>query len=134
MTCEDSKTFHDKLEKAHKAIADKYADLHEKDLDQYLVKVTEENARFIFSYLDQDSNQMLDKSELVNMAKLTVSNDTETAETFAEVTLHSDKNGDKMLVFDEFYQPKIEHGPTDTRHQHKDGHGHDAKPRRHVEL
>ena len=127
-------TLQDQISKVQQKIEKKYADLKESDHHQYLTKVNDETAQFMFTFLDTNNDKVLDRDELINMGKLAVSNDTETAETFADGTLQSDKNDDKLLSFDEFYQPSIEYGEyrdhhEDKFHQHKEGHGYHGDPK-----
>ena len=124
----------DQIAKVQQEIEAKHQHLKASDHHQYLTKVTDETAKFIFKYLDHDHNELLDRTELINMGKLSISNDTATVETFADVTMQSDKNDDQMLSFDEFYQPSIEYGeqrdhPDDHTHQHRDGHGYHGDPK-----
>lgn len=137
-------SFINEMGKVQKEIEKKYEHLRDGTSgkeDEYLKETTREQARFVFKFLDQDGNNNLDRAELIRFAKLTLSNDTESAETYADVTLHADKNNDKMLNFDEFYQPKVVYGGTseddhrnDEKHQHKDGHGYKKDPKIHNEL
>ena len=124
----------EEIAKVQHQIEKKYADIKASDYHQYLTKVSEETAQFMFKYLDTDHNELLDRDELVMMGKLAISNETTAAETFADVTLQSDKNDDKKLSFDEFFQPSIEYGEQrdshdDHAHQHRDGHGYHGDPK-----
>ena len=126
-------TLQDQILKVQQQIEKKYAELKKSDHHQYLVKVSDETAQFMFNYLDTNQDKFLNRDELINMGKLAVSNDTDTVETFADVTLQADKNDDKLLTFEEFYQPSIQYGEQrdhhDEFHQHKDGHGYHGDPK-----
>lgn len=138
---EDLLAFSKEMGKVQEKIDKKYEHLRDKPNgeEEFIKKTTEEQGRFVFKFLDQDGNEKLDRQELIRFAKLTISNNTKSAETYADVTLHADKNGDKLLTFDEFYQPKIVYGETtentrDEKHQHKHGHGYEKDPKHHEEL
>lgn len=138
---EDMLAFAEGMAKVQGEIEKKYENLRKnsEDEDEYIKTTTKEQAKFVFRFLDRDGNGQLDRNELIRLAKLTISNDTESAETYADVTLHADQNADKLLSFDEFYQPKVVYGGTsdhrrDEKHQHKDGHGYDRDPKHHEEL
>ena len=133
---EDYQSFHDQFQKVHQEIQSKHAKLQQQNEHQYLLKVSEESARFVFNFLDTDHNKKLDKNELIRFGKLTVSNETEGATTFADVALYADKDGDTMLTFEEFHQPEIHYGEQtghhdDHKHQHKEGHGYEKDPKDH---
>jgi len=129
-------SFHDQFQKVQQEIHSKYSKLQQQNEHQYLLKVSEESARFIFNFLDTDHNKKLDKEELIRFGKITISNETDTATTFADVTMYADKDGDTMLTFEEFHQPEIHYGEQtshddDHKHQHKEGHGYDKDPKHH---
>ena len=129
----DMDKFVEEMERMQKDIEKKYKHLMEKDEYGYYIKVSEEQAKFVFSYIDQDRNNFVDRDELIKFGKLTVSNNTESAEIWADTALLDDKNGDKMMSFEEFHSPLVQYGERhgespDERHQHRDGHLHEDDP------
>lgn len=135
----DMDKFVEEMERIQKDIEKKYKHLMEKDEHGYYIKVSEEQAKLVFSYIDQDRNNFVDKDELVKFGKLTVSNNTESAEIWADTALLDDKNGDQMMSFEEFHRPLVQYGERygespDERHQHKDGHLHENDPMARDEL
>ena len=88
----DMDKFVEEMERIQKDIEKKYKHLMEKDEHGYYIKVSEEQAKLVFSYIDQDRNNFVDKDELVKFGKLTVSNNTESAEIWADTALLDDKN------------------------------------------
>lgn len=129
----DMDKFVEEMERMQKDIEKKYKHLMEKDEHGYYIKVSKEQAKFVFSYIDQDRNNFVDRDELIKFGKLTVSNDTESAEIWADAALLDDKNGNNMMSFEEFHSPLVQYGERhsegpDERHQHKDGHLHKDDP------
>ena len=123
-----AETFQEMFKRGHKEMEERvekeHGHLREKDEEAYQNKVNEANGRFIFGHMDKDKNGMLDREELINFGKLTFSDDVEASEIWADMTMESDKDKDKRLTFEEFYQPKVIHGQRsediDARHLHKE--------------
>lgn len=122
------------LKNAERQSEKKFEHLSKENEHEYNTKVSESQAKFLFKFIDKDKNGLLDRKELILFGKLTISNDTESAEIWADMSLMEDKTGDKRLAFKEFYQPILQYGGTreknkkDPRHQHKDGHMHKNDP------
>ena len=95
----DMDKFVEEMKRMQKDIEKKYKHLMEKDEHGYYIKVSKEQAKFVFSYIDQDRNNFVDRDELIKFGKLTVSNNTESAEIWADTALLDDKNGNNMMSF-----------------------------------